>query len=391
MLKQKLKAQLSVSFSRATFITIAAVLVLAVVATVKVRADQFDQQISQLQQQNDQTKSTINQLQSQASSYQDAINKLQTQINSLQADINNNLARQAQLKQQITDAEIELDKQKVVLGDSIREMYTQGQISNLELLASSQNLSDFVDQQVYQGAVQDQIKQTLDNITALKLKLQDEKNQVEQLLKDQQTQQLQLGGAQQQQSQLLAYNQGQQSAYNQQISDNQAKIVALRVQQFAANNRLLGSGNVSVISSGSCGGSYPGDAAGPYGHWGCNYSLDQGVDNWGMYNRECVSYTAWKVFKAYGYMPYWGGSGNANQWPSDADAYHIPRGNTPKVGSVAIGTNPNYFGSLGHSMWVEAISGNNILVSQFNFGSPGQYSQMWISSSLMNTFIYFGG
>jgi surface antigen len=187
-------------------------------------------------------------------------------------------------------------------------------------------------------------------------------------------------------------NQDQQAAYTKQIQSNNSQISSLRAQQLAANQRLVGSGKVTIISGGSCGGGYPGSAAGPWGNWGCNYGLDASVDNWGMYNRECVSYTAWKVYQAYGYMPNWGGVGNANQWPGDADRYNIPRGSTPKVGSVAIGTNSYYFGSVGHAMWVEAVYGDGtILVSQYNFAGPGQYSTMRISASLMSTFIYFGG
>jgi len=78
-------------------------------------------------------------------------------------------------------------------------------------------------------------------------------------------------------------------------------------------------------------------------------------------------------------------------WPGDADAYHIPRGSTPRVGSVAVGTDPYWFGPVGHVMWVEAVSGSQILVSQMNFSGPGKYSEMWISKSLIDTYIYFGG
>ena len=38
---------------------------------------------------------------------------------------------------------------------------------------------------------------------------------------------------------------------------------------------------------------------------------------------QCVSYTAWKVYQKNGYMPYWGGVGNANQWPGNADSAGI--------------------------------------------------------------------
>ena len=81
------------------------------------------------------------------------------------------------------------------------------------------------------------------------------------------------------------------------------------------------------------------------------------ADSWGMWNRECVSYTAWKVYQTYGYMPYWGGVGNANQWPGDAQAAHIPTGSTPRVHSVAISMG----GAFGHATYVESVNGNSII------------------------------
>ncbi|HMR72992.1 MAG TPA: CHAP domain-containing protein, partial [Candidatus Saccharibacteria bacterium] len=114
--------------------------------------------------------------------------------------------------------------------------------------------------------------------------------------------------------------------------------------------------------------------------------LDSLVDSWGMYNRECVSYTAWKVFQKNGYMPYWGGRGNANQWPANARAAGIPTGSTPKVGSVAVSMS----GPYGHTMWVEAVNGNQIYVSQYNYyyNGWGNYSEMWLNASGL-IYIYF--
>jgi peptidoglycan DL-endopeptidase CwlO len=252
-------------------------------------------------------------------------------------------------------------------------------------------LSDYVNSQTYNNAIQNKIQSTLDEITTLQEELKVQKAQVEQLLADQHQQETTLGAAESQQQSMLAMNQSQQDAYSAQIKANNDKIAALQAERAAANARLIGSGSVTILSSESCGGGYPGSASGPFGVWGCNYGLDSGIDNWGMYNRECVSYTAWRVYERYGAnaMPYWGGIGNADQWPGDARAYGIPTGATPRVDSVAIGTNRYWFGSIGHAMWVEAVSGNKILVSQMNFGGPGQYSEMWIDSSLIDTFIYF--
>lgn len=357
-------------------------LVLSIVSVPIARADKFDQQIQQLQSQNAQTQAQVDQLQAQASSYQDAINKLQAQIDALSAQIQANKQKIADLQTQIDQAQAELDKEKKVLGEDIRQMYLDGQISTLEMLASSKDLSDFVDKQEYRSSVQDKIKTTLDKITALKHQLRSEQESVQAALKDQQNMQDQLNVQNSQLQQLLGLNQEQQASYNQQIQSNQAQIASLRAQQLAANRALGG----QVTFSGSCGGSYPASASGPYGNWGCNYAKDNTFDNWGMGNRECVSYTAWMVYKTYGYMPYWGGVGNANQWPGDARAANIPTGSVPKVGSVAISMG----GAFGHAMWVDSVSGNMIHVQQYNYDLQGNYSEMWVNGSNF-IYIYFGG
>ncbi|MGZ6005204.1 MAG: coiled-coil domain-containing protein [Candidatus Saccharimonadales bacterium] len=375
MLKPKLKSKHSNILSRFSLFIIALVLALGTIMVVRVRADQFDEKIRQLQIQNAKAQNSLNDYLAQAKSYQDAINKLQSKINSLQTAIDTNLNKQASLKQQIDVAQAKLDHEKVVLGDSIRAMYVQGQISTLEMLASSQNLSDFIDKQVYQSSVQQKIKETLDEVTALKLELQQKSDEVAALIDDLQSQQADFQASKKKQAELLSYNQSQQDAFNHQIAKNDNKIADLRAQQLAANLALGG----QVTAGNPNHGHYP-------SQWDAPVAQDSVYDSWGMFNRECVSYTAWKVYEAYGHMPAWGwsGVGNANQWPGDAQSSHIPTGSTPRVHSVAIAMG----GAYGHAMWVEAVSGNMIYVSQYNYDLAGHYSEMWVNGSNF-TYIYF--
>src|SRR6202012_3802329 len=131
----------------------------------------------------------------------------------------------------------------------------------------------------------------------------------------------------------------------------QQEIAQLQAAQLTANQSLDG----SIVAGDPTHGGYP--AA-----WD-NARQDSTLDNWGMYNRECVSYAAWKVYQTYGSMPYWGGEGNANEWPGDARRAGIPTGSTPEPRSVAISMRGYY----GHAMWVEKVSGNMIYVSQYNY------------------------
>jgi peptidoglycan DL-endopeptidase CwlO len=338
-----------------------------------VRADQIDAQINALQQQNSGLQANSDSLATTAASYQAAIDVLNAQISSLQAAI---VATQNQiddLQKQIDIAQAELDHEKQVLGENIKTMYLEGDVSTLEVLASSKDLSDFVNKQEYRSSVSNKVKASVEKINSLKAELQKQQHQQQDLLKDQQSQQTQLQSDQTQQSQLLNYTEGQKATFDAQISSNNSQIASLRAQQAALNRKLGG-----VPTAGDPGhGGYP-------AVWN-NAPQDSLTDNWGMYNRECVSYTAWKVYQTFGYMPYWGGVGNANQWPGDAQAAGIPIGSVPKAHSVAIWN----VGAFGHAMWVEAVSGNTIYVSQYNYDYQGRYSEMSISGSGL-TYIYFG-
>ncbi|MFZ2560368.1 MAG: CHAP domain-containing protein, partial [Candidatus Nanoperiomorbaceae bacterium] len=131
---------------------------------------------------------------------------------------------------------------------------------------------------------------------------------------------------------------------------------------------------IGISQNSQCGGGYP------Y----CGSAQDSMVDPWGLYNRECVSYAAYKVNSTYGNMPYMGGHGNASQWPGYL-AGRVPEGPTPKVGSVAI-MNIGYYG---HAAWVEAVNGGWVTVSQYNWDEAGHYSTMTVPASLFSVYIYF--
>jgi peptidoglycan hydrolase CwlO-like protein len=262
-------------FTNVSILTVATLLVVGGSFVPNVNADSFDEQIKALNQQNAQTQSSVSQLQVQASSYQDVINQLQAQISQIQQQIAQSQSQQASLQQQIDANQKELDNQKTILAVDIKASYVDGQPSTIEMLASSKNLSDFVDKEEYRNSVQNKIQTTLAKITTLQNQVKEQKVKVDQLLADQQTQQAQLDADRSQQAQLLAYNESQQSSYNQQIKSNQSKIASLRQQQIAENARLFA--GAKVVSGGACdtaqGDTYP-------AQW-CGKSQDSVLDSWG--------------------------------------------------------------------------------------------------------------
>ena len=324
MLKQKVKKYAG-RRPLLSYLLIASVLIMSGVSGSLVLADQFDQQIRDLQQQNVANQKIADELADRASNYQDAVYKLEVQIAGLQKEINANQAKSDDLQKQITTAEEELAKQKKILGENIKTMYLESQISTIEMLATSRNLSDFVDKEQYRAAVRDKIKSTVDKITDLKAQLKSQRDETEKLLKEKRLMQSQFDGERAQQAQLLGYTEQQKVQYDQQIKSNRTRISELIRQQAIENARLFGGGQIIVTSRCDI---YP-------QNW-CNAPMDSLVDSWGMYNRECVSWTAFRVALSGRYMPYWGGRGNANQWDDNARAAGIPVDNNPRVGDVAV-------------------------------------------------------
>ena len=359
MLKQKSNTTVKIRQLLRTLV-VGIVLSVGTFAGGFVFADQFDEQIRILQEQNSSNQQVANRLAAEAASYQDALDKLSAQINNLRQAILDNLRQSNQLQQQIDQQQAELVHQRQILGENIKTMYLEGQISTLEILAASRDLSEFVDKQQYRNSVQNKIVITVDKIKELKIELEQKQRQIQVLIKEQEAQQTQLTSDQNQQNQLLSYTEGQRATYNQQIKNNQSKISELRRAQIILNARLYGGGE--IIQNSRCD-IYP-------QNW-CNAPMDSIVDTWGMYNRECVSWTAYRVATSGRYMPYWGGRGNANQWDDNAIAAGIPVDRNPRVGDVGV-SNSGYYG---HTVYVEAVNGDGtIAASQFNHDWGGTYS-----------------
>ncbi len=338
-------------------------------------ADRFDEQINALSAQNAANAGLVNGLTTQASSYKAVIDQKQMQINTLQAQISANQAKQSQLQAQIEAHKQEIAAKKASLASDVKTMYVDGQMTTIEQLATSKDLSDYVDKEEYRTTVQNQLNAKIKEIASLQAQLQEQKKQVDEIIATTQAQNNQLASEKAEQDKLLAYNEGQQAAYNSQIASNSSQIASLRRQQIAANSRFIGG---APGSGATCGGGYP-------ARW-CNIPMDSVLDDWGMYNRECVSYTAFRVAASGRHMPGWGwqSRGNANQWDDNARAAGIPVDGNPQPGDVAISNS----GTWGHAMYVEAVNGNSITVSQYNADFTGRYSVVTINKGSL-VFIHF--
>ncbi len=346
-------------------------------------ADQYDDKINALKEQNNSAQNSLNGLQSQASSFQDAISQLQAQIYAVQVALDAGIVQQGVLQQQIIDAQAKIDQSRKYLGEDIKAMYVDGQLSTIEQLATSKNLSDYVDKEEYRTSVQNKIDSTIKQIAAAQAALKNQKAELDLLVASQKQQNELLSSARYQQQQLLSYNEGQQASFNSQIGANKSAIVDLQRQQFAANIRTLGRAQYGGT------GNYPWpdavQSSGTY-TWRVNGSE---FDPMGWSYRNCTSYAFWRLAQvrdiqlpASDFPNVYNSGGKIGYSIPDFrnlgyNVDHNPEGATLAVG----GAGPYGNGSYGHIMFVESSDAGSAFVSQYNQAGDGNFSRQTIYPS----------
>jgi peptidoglycan DL-endopeptidase CwlO len=362
------------------FAVVAVLLISVVAAPYFAQADSLNDEINRLKSQNAANKAAVTDLKQVAVSYQDAISKLESQIAGLQGQIDANEAEKAKLEQQILETKLELGRQKAVLGQTIKTMYVDKEMSTIEMLATSKNLGDFVDKETYRNAVQRKVQETMGKITALQNELNDKKKQIDDLLALLGAQRNEIESNRAQQAQLLAMNKQQQAEYNEQTKNNLQAINDLQRkidEQTRLNSQtrytdggiyfIRFPGNVSTINPGSYTYKNAGFSMSPLpgcGNPDPRTGERDATDAWGYCTRQCVSFTAWAVEASGRTAPR--NYGHAKNWVNRAPSSYIYR--TPQAGDIAITTSGDY----GHAMYVESVSGNTMRVYEYNQQLNGQ-------------------
>ncbi len=347
----------------------------------QVAADRYDDQINSLRSQANQFQAQANQLRAQADTLQNRLNEITAQVQALQAQITANRLKFDQLQTGIKESEVKLSNAQNVLGEILANLYMDNGVTAVELLASSENIGDFVDRQEYRSSVRDQLGTLITEVKEVKAKLESDKKEVEKVLAELDRQNLQLVAAQNDQQVLVDQTRGEEAAYQTLVNNARNQMSSVAAQQRAYYASLGGGGGSGVVGSfqywgwsgnKGCSGGYP-------------YCMAQDtyVDPWNLYNRECVSYVAWALQSRFGRnVQAWHGDGNAYQWPSSAPRWSGAfRVSSPQPGDVVVLPASGGFAPIGHVMIVESVDGDTMFVSQYNFYGTGQYSTMFVKNS----------
>ena len=263
----------------------------------------------------------------------------------------------------------ELDEQKALLAENLRSLYKSGELSTLEILASSDSYSDYINQQEYLERIKVGIQESADKVEALKEELEDQRDQQKILRNEQANQRREVAAQKAEKDALLAQTAGEESRYQSIVSRDKKSLEAayselnaeLARRAISSGNTYFGTGSYPFATA--CMNPYPA----PWGESKCWYFPY--VDAGGYPYRQCTSYVYWRRGNLGNAVPgYWG---NASSWPSSAASAGYKVDYTPTKG--AIGVIP---GGFGHVFVVEnVINGSQVTASQYN--DPGQNGGQW--------------
>ncbi len=149
----KLRSTTPVSISRRTKWGIA-FLVIALVATAGIlyvtrpaAADQYDDKIRALQADMSRYQTEADRLNAEATTLANALAQLTNEKNALQSQVDLSQAQYDKLVIQIAETEKQIKDNQDALGTTIADLYIDDDISPIEMLASSQNIGDFLNKQ----------------------------------------------------------------------------------------------------------------------------------------------------------------------------------------------------------------------------------------------------
>ncbi len=326
-------------------------------------------------------------LAAKADTITNAIAILQNEQTTIKTQIALKEAEHEKIVADIASVTTRIENNSTTIGYIIAQYYYNSKVSTIERLASSDSFASFVDNEVNLSGVTDTLSEIIEENKTLKEELETKRHNAELILADLETQKNQLVQKEIEQANLLAQTRASEASYQAMKANTASQKAALEEEQQKILQDLARQYNATNITAGDPSkGGYPYSGQCP----AAKLNGTQYGDRWGMYICECVSYAAWKVYSTYGYMPNWAGRGNANQWLSNARAAGYTVSHTPKAGAVGI----SLAGVYGHAVWVEAVSGNRVYISQYNARNaatnyqPGQYSEQWVDQG-MYTYIYF--
>lgn len=170
-------------------------------------------------------------LQETTQTLEEALRKLKAEIAELQTQIEKTQEDVEATEEELAETEAELERQKEIMASSIRLLYKRGNISTVELIASSENFTDFVNQEEYVQRIKKQVHEASLEVEALKKQLEEQKEELDDLLATQTGQKKLLDDKRTEQQRLVDQAKQEEFSY-------QSYLKGLQEKQRKAEERL---------------------------------------------------------------------------------------------------------------------------------------------------------
>jgi len=213
------------------------------------KRSEIAQQIKKAQEEAAQKKKDAEELQKLVSQLDSSLSATQTKINNTQNQINKTQKEIDETSVQIKEKEKELKVEQDNQDEAIRVMYETVNKSTLEILASSDDISDVVKYGDYLDGLENKIEDTINQINKLKQELEDKKTELENKKKeaeklkiDLQVQQDNLAEQRDIKNTLLTQTNSAVSALKEQIEQEQKQqqLVDAQLAQYNASKKYSG-------------------------------------------------------------------------------------------------------------------------------------------------------
>lgn len=347
--------QVKIKFSAVTGIIAIFISLFAVSLPQAVRADDLSAREAELKKQIAEGQSAANVKRGEADTLANKIAILDGQIKAASDNLALTNLQIGKTERDIEKQNRELEKQKAILRDNLKMIYKQGNVSPIEVVASSKNLSDFVSQQQYLGAIKNKVDDNMNTIDTIKKDLDQKKGELNGLALQQKGQLDSISIQRAEKDSLLEKTKGEEAAYQKVVGDSKKQLQGIYAER-ASRDAARG---INVSTGGT--GGYP-FANGP------RCSVEGCVDDgYSYYQRQCTSYAAWKYRLVHGTQNR--GWGNAYQWKSHANS-------GPVAGAIVVWDKyaESGIGWAGHVGYVESVNPNGTInVSEYNW-RPESYS-----------------
>ena len=322
---------------------------------------------------------------SSANFYQAKVSELNSSIAAMKLKIADTKAQIAELSDQIEKTQKKLELEQGALAELLIDMHFESDVEPITVLAGSSSISDLAERASRAEVAKQQIAVAAAKIKDAKLKLEEDRARVEQLLEEQEIAEADLIARKSEQQALVEKFKNDAKAY-------EAQVLAAREAQRAAEKAYRDE-HPELLS-------YYYEGVDTYSE----YIRDLGLEtvgfgfecprDWDIYTTsidgepigglicECVSYVGWKAYEYYGLKLNYG---NAYDWKWRAELDGFVADNNPTVGSFGWTS----YGIYGHVFWVENVNADgSIDVTDYNWNIDGSFTARTIPAGYVSSFYY---